>query len=98
MSENQYILIKTICVQYEIEPSFLDELHGVGLVKIITIEQNQFILQEALGDLEKIIRLHQELNLNIEGIDVVFNLLNKVDTLQNELTTLKNKLYFYENE
>ena len=98
MAENQYILINTICVQYELEPSFLDELHGVGLVKIITIEQNQFIHQEALNDLEKIIRLHQDLNVNIEGIDVAFNLLKKVDAMQNELITLKNKLYFYENE
>ncbi|MFT4968816.1 MAG: hypothetical protein ACI9O4_000549 [Chitinophagales bacterium] len=42
------------------------------------------------------IRLRQEMDLNIEGIDVVFNLLQKVETMQNELTQWQNKLRFYE--
>ncbi|MFT5306794.1 MAG: hypothetical protein ACI89M_002321 [Chitinophagales bacterium] len=36
------------------------------------------------------------MDLNIEGIDVVFNLLQKVETMQNELTQWQNKLRFYE--
>jgi hypothetical protein len=43
------------------------------------------------------IRMHQELDVNIEGIDVVFNLLQKIDGLQNELTALKNRLRLYES-
>jgi chaperone modulatory protein CbpM len=42
------------------------------------------------------IRIRQEMDLNIEGIDVVFNLLQKVETMQNELTQWQNKLRFYE--
>ncbi|MGJ5640646.1 chaperone modulator CbpM [Formosa sp. S-31] len=98
MGENQYILIKTICVQYNLKPDFLEELHGVGLLQIVDIEQERFIHQEALSDLERIIRIHNELNVNIEGIDVVFNLLKKVNTLQSEVSLLKNRLYFYEND
>lgn len=98
MGENQYILIKTICVQYNLEPDFLEELQGVGLLQIVDIEQERFIHQEALSDLERIIRIHNELNVNIEGIDVVFNLLKKVNTLQSEVSILKNRLYFYEND
>ena len=41
--------------------------------------------------------MHQELDVNIEGIDVVFNLLQKIDTLQKELTALKNRLNLYES-
>jgi hypothetical protein len=41
--------------------------------------------------------MHQELDVNIEGIDVVFNLLQKIDTLQKELVKVKNRLRFYEN-
>ncbi|WP_066225469.1 chaperone modulator CbpM [Formosa haliotis] len=98
MATNQYILVKTICVEYQIEPTFLDELHGIGLIEITTIENDQFLHQDKLTDLEKIIRLHNELHVNIEGIDVAFNLLQKVDRLQNELRALKNRLYFYENQ
>ena len=41
--------------------------------------------------------MHQELDVNIEGIDVVFNLLQKIDDLQNELISVKNRLRLYES-
>ena len=44
------------------------------------------------------IRIHRELNVNIEGIDVVFNLLNKVDVLQSEINAVRNRLRLYESE
>ena len=44
------------------------------------------------------IRIHHELNINIEGIDVVFNLLHKVDDLQSEIDAVRNRLRLYENE
>ena len=44
------------------------------------------------------IRLHHELNVNIEGIDVVFNLLQQQLKLKEEVNTLKNKLQIYEND
>ena len=70
----------------------------MGLIKIEIIEQNQFIHQDQISDLEKIIRLHNELNVNLEGIDVVFNLLEKERELRNELIVLKNRLRLYEND
>lgn len=94
--ENNFIAITTVCSQYQIEFSFLDELQKTGLIKIEIIEQTQFIHQNQITDLEKMIRLHHELNINIEGIDVVFNLLEKERKLQNELTALKNKLKSFE--
>jgi len=71
------IAITTLCSYYEIEFSFIDALHKTGLIQIVIIEQDQFIPQDQIGNLEKMIRLHHELNVNIEGIDVVFNLLEK---------------------
>jgi hypothetical protein len=41
--------------------------------------------------------MHQELDLNMAGIDVVFNLLQKIEGLQNELIALKNRLHLYES-
>jgi hypothetical protein len=37
--------------------------------------------------------VHLDLELN-RGIDVVFNLLQKIDSLQNELIVLKNRLLY----
>jgi ABC-type Fe3+-citrate transport system substrate-binding protein len=96
--EKNLIAIRTLCSRYQIEFSFIDALHNTGLIQIEIIEQDQFIDQDQLGDLEKMIRLHHELNVNIEGIDVVFNLLEKEKELRKELTALENKLKLYEND
>ena len=97
MAQQDLILIETLCTHYEVEVSFFDALDNVGLIEIETIEQGQFIHKDRIGDLEKMIRIHHELNINMEGIDAVFNILKKMDELQNELTAVKNRLRLYEN-
>jgi hypothetical protein len=89
---------QTICSQYNLEISFIDTIHHMGLIQVEIIEQNQFIHQDQISELEKIIRLHNELNINLEGIDIVFNLLQKEQVLRNEISTLKNRLRLYEND
>ncbi len=98
MAEQELIRIETLCLHYEIEASFFNALDNIGLIKIETIGQQIFIHQDKISNLEKMIRIHQELNVNIEGIDVVFNLLQKVDKLQSELISVSNRLKLYENE
>lgn len=95
----EYLIPKdTICSQYNIEISFVDALNNMGLIQIEIIEQNQFIHQDQIGGLEKIIRLHHELNVNLEGIDVVLNLLQKEKELRDELNSLRNRLRLYEGD
>ena len=98
MNTENLISTQVLCSHYNIEISFVDALNQMGLIRIEIIEQSQFIHQDQISDLEKIIRLHNELNLNLEGIDIVFNLLEKERELQHELTILKNKLRLYESE
>lgn len=98
MNEKDLIPTQTLCSHYNIEISFVDTLSTMGLIQIEVIEQNRFIHQDQISDLEKIIRLHQELNVNLEGIDVVFNLLKKERQLRDELNALKNRLRLYEND
>lgn len=96
--ETDFIAITTLCTQYEIEFAFIDALQKTGLIQIVVIEQNQCIRKDQLGDLEKMLRLHHELNVNLEGIDVIFNLLAKEKQLRQELNALKNRLRIYEND
>ena len=98
MNIEDLISTQTLCSYYNIEISFVDALNTMGLIKIEIIEQNQFIHQDQIGDLEKMIRLYKELNVNLEGIDVVFNLLEKERELRDELNALKNRLRLYEEE
>lgn len=98
MNQEELISTQILCSHYNIDISFVDALNQIGLIQIQHWEQNQFIHQDQISDFEKIIRLHHELNLNMEGIDVVFNLLESERELRKELSLLKNKLRLYEND
>ena len=98
MVTQNLILIDKLCLHYKIEVSFFDALDDIGLIKIETFEQNKFIHQDKISDLEKMIRLYHELNVNMEGIDIVFNLIEKELKLREEINSLKNRLKFYEND
>ncbi|MFT6021733.1 MAG: hypothetical protein ACI9CQ_004543 [Saprospiraceae bacterium] len=98
MNDKRLISTQTLCSHYNIEISFVDALNKMGLIQIQIIEQNQFVHHDQISDLEKIIRLHNELNMNLEGIDVVFNLLKKERKLRNKLNVLNNRLKLYEND
>ena len=97
MNIESLIPIPTLCIHYKVELSFFDHLSEMGLLEIKKIEETQYIHQDAIYKIEKMIRIHQELDINTEGIDVVFNLLQKIDALQNELISTKNRLRLYES-
>ena len=90
------ISLNQLSVHLEIDMSFFSGLSENGLIEIITIEQSPYIHKEQIQDLEKMIRMHHELNINIEGIDIIFNLLQKIGEQQKELLRLRNKLGLYE--
>lgn len=98
METKSLIPVIQLCSHYEVKVSFFNELNEVGLIEITTIKQVSYLHQDKISDLEKMIRIHHELKVNTEGIDIVFNLLRKVDDLQDELTTIQNRLRLYEND
>ena len=96
MNLENLIPIPQLCSHYELEMSFFVNLSEIGLLQITTVETTSYIDMDSIQKIEKIIHLHQDLEVNIEGIDVVFNLLQKMDSLQNEVTALKNRLRLHE--
>lgn len=92
-----YLPLDQLCVHYEVEMSFFEGLVELDLIEITHIEQVMCLHRDRIGDLEKILRLHQELRINFEGIDTIFHLLKKIEQLQEELTTTKNRLRLYED-
>ena len=98
MDTKEFISIMQLCENYHVETAFFNQLHEVGLIQIITIEETLYVHQDTLNDVEKMIRFNQELNINIEGIDVIFNLLQKMNSLQHQLNTTQNRLRLYESD
>lgn len=97
MKKENLIAIDQLCTHYHVERSFFNGLMEFNLVEITTIEQTHYLHVDSLNELERIIRLHKDLYINLEGIDSVLHLLKKIDVLQSELSMIKNRLDIYEN-
>ncbi len=98
METNNLVLIQQFCSSSDVEFSFLDSLNDHGLIEIIVLENKKYISTEQLKEVERAIRFHYELNINMEGIDVISNLLNQINDLQQELRIAKNKLNLFDLE
>ena len=96
MQTDQLIPAADFCTSYDIDITFIQALHEYGLIEVATIEENRFVHVEQLPQLEQFIRWHYELDINLEGIDVIANLLQRIESMQEEIRTLKNKLHTYE--
>ena len=96
--ENEDLLpVELLCSHYNIEVSFITSLTEFGLLEITTVEETRYLYKTQIKDLEKLIRLHYELDINMEGIDAISHLLRRIDNLHEELTALKNRLRLYKN-
>ncbi len=98
MSNKDILKIEKICELYEVPTSFIDSLEQYELIQVTIVDDQQYIKNEDLPLVEKFIRLHYDLEINLEGIDVVNNLLNKIDLLQQEILDLQRKLNYYKAE
>jgi hypothetical protein len=92
----KYIAIDEFCINHQIEISFVSSLQQTGLIEITTINETEFIDEEQLLQLEKIVRFYYELDINIEGIETVTHLLKRMTAMKDEITMLKNRLLLYE--
>lgn len=97
MNKEKLIPIEQLCLHYEIEISLFYELHSFNIVEIISIEDSNFIHEDKINVVEKVIRMQKDLNINLEGVDTVLNLLDKINNLQTELNAVKNRLRLYED-
>lgn len=98
METDYMIAIDEFCASHNIEISFIASLKESGLISISTIKDADFIDADQLRQLEKFVRLYYELDINLEGIETINYLLQRIGSLQDEITFLKNKLRIYETE
>lgn len=92
------IAVNEFCVHHKIEISFINLLQQNGLIEISTIESNFFIEKEQLPQLEKFVRFYYDLDINLEGIETITYLLQRIEILQNEIIRLRNRLLFFDTQ
>jgi hypothetical protein len=90
--ENKLIAIESFCTSYNIEFSFLESLNDFGLIEIVPVENNQFLYEHQLKEVEKMVHLHYDLEINMAGIDAISHLLKRMSEMQEEIKGLRNRL------
>ncbi len=95
--QTQYISLDEFCSNHNVEISFIGSLQQTGLVEIHTIKETGFIEVSQLRQVEKFIRFHYDLDINIEGIETITHLLQRITSMQDEMTMLRNRLRVYES-
>jgi chaperone modulatory protein CbpM len=91
MKEN-LIATTEICTYHEVEFTFINSLGDAGLLELRVIDSVPYIPEDELQKLEKMIRMHQELEINIAGIEAITYLLERVERMHEELRVLRNRL------
>jgi chaperone modulatory protein CbpM len=96
MPDEEIIPVELFCSCYNVELTFLETLESHGLISIGNRENQKFIQQEDLVELEKYTRMYYDLNINVEGIDALNHLLDKLKLLSQEADSLRARLRIYE--
>lgn len=91
--EEEWILLSEYCDCSNAEQHFINALHEEGLISITLRDQNEYLHESQLSDLELFTRLYYELSVNIEGIDIIHNLLSQMDEISQELNMLRRQFY-----
>ena len=93
---NKHLISTTeICTYHDVEYTFISSLSDAGLVELKVVDQKPYIPESELQKLEKMIRMHNELEINVAGIEAITHLLERVNKLHEELRVLRNRQRSY---
>ena len=97
MERRTFTKIREFCFNYGVDESFVFDLQKYEVIEITLVGNEAQIPEDELPILEKMVRLHHDLEINPEGLQAIHHLLEKVNTLQEEITLLHRKLRRFED-
>jgi chaperone modulatory protein CbpM len=84
------------CTQYRVDIALVRAIGEFGLVDINEEGEQVLVPIDGLAELERVLRLHTDLGINLEGIAAIETLLQRVQGLEEELRFLRSRLKVYE--
>jgi len=96
MQTEDLIPVNKLSVHYNIEHSFVLTLQESGLLEVVRLEEEIFVPASELKSLEKMANLYYEMGINIEGIETITHLLQRLNDMQQHIMQLTNRLGLYE--
>ena len=90
--QTELIIVSEYCHKCHIEPSFIDLLEEGGLIEVRTEGGEHYLLASQLPDVERYSRMYYDLSINMEGIDAIHHLLERMEIMRREISSLRNQL------
>lgn len=92
MQHENLVPVEVCYASYNIQPPFVHRLHDHGFIRMQLIEGREYIHRNELAMLEKCMHLHYDLQINMEGLEAIHYLLERVETMQQEIAYLQSRL------
>jgi len=92
----EMIIIEEYIQHSHIESQFIALLEENDLIHLQHIEDKHYLHPDELNSLERYARLYYDLSINIEGIDVIHHLLERMQEMQEEMRELRSRLQLWE--
>ena len=92
MENEEIISAAEFCTHYNVELSFIQSLYESGLIEVVYKEESLFLPVDDMPQLEKLARMHYEMDINLEGIETICHLLKQIEQMQQHIAHLTNQL------
>lgn len=76
--QTDLVIVSEYCQKCHIDPSFIILLEEGGLIDINITDGERYLFSSQLRDLEQYTRMYYDLSINIEGIEAIHHMLDRV--------------------
>lgn len=96
MTTEQLIAVEVFATHQGLEATFVHALHERGLIRITVLQERHFLEPDELARIEQLARMHYDLDINLEGLEAINHLLDRMDAAHRDLRLLRERLRIYE--
>lgn len=82
---------------YNVEIRFFDDLAESGLIRTETENEIHYLIYDELPAFERFANWHYDLDVNLPGLEVINDLLNKIENLQQENRKMQHLKFLQES-
>lgn len=93
--QTELIIVSEYCHKCDIEPSFIELLQEGGLIEVHIEGGEHYLLVSQLPEVERYSRMYYDLSINMEGIDAIHHLLERMESMRKEINSLQSQLLVY---
>jgi chaperone modulatory protein CbpM len=92
MTEIKYIALKEFCAFHQVDHTVVFEVADRGLVELTKRPDDYYLPEKAVAQLERILRLHTDLGINMPGIETIMHMRQRMIAMHEELEELRRQV------